>query len=1326
MPPLQKFPVEVPLAGPVDEGNVPEVVQPPLIREARDCASLKGGAYRKRDGNLPPEQVVDDAYAVQHRDDTTVAFGPTTVTSYPDDGSAPSSGYPSPATGRQTTAFSPTESDAVKQHGDHATLELPSGVQRSLCAWNVDPRGDYRVEQDTPDLPAGYPPYPSDENIFIAFEDTPPPTVPPEAWSWYDSLGARYAVFDGDIQKGPERPYPRNPEDFTADGFPRLLNTVPTFPRVRADQDNQLFWSVLTLPPSTDGSALLSYRPDANSVDILDSRDMLAASLATGAANIRTPGCLICVHNVDGEILAVRASRPYAGDPEQAPMAAPLDVLFIAGASGGLYTMHQCPRVPVVGPATTVPRRVEVYKWQFDAGTSTIIPDPGFAPWLTDNYQPLPEGNPGIWPAGLHVLGNEPPPSFARRLMVLFSNTSRIYADSISGAPTGSSPPVPLPTSQVAGVVVPGYGTNAAETGQLLMGSTAVDVPLTRELAGSFSRMSAASYFSSGAGVPASTSTFYMTRGIWPGSFCAEGEPVGIQRRFWVGNQMISPRIKVDFANLIDEPYALPFSGCIHHFVLNELGGLVTPAVPTVGVIPGAVIGSRGAAIPGVGPSVVVYACAPGDNRSALAQNSPETFADVLTSTALLISRREIPELEDLEFPVSTGAVFGSDQFSVSNQAIAVLQVQPGSQAIGTYNINPYQVRTHMSVRSDGSIGVMAFERSAVENFTPDATQNAPEQVTRVSGGASRARPYLYRFDPNVDTRTVGAADYGLIDGSLPVAVGGPQGLASGWGPQGMIDRPRILPGGFSPIGLTLPEEIQSGGPVNGAPPEPGNFIALGSHAVSYDEAGGEHRTVPLSASPAYPIYQKYALPPVIPGTAPGPARTLRCYFYPVPYALLGLPNNQFANIEVYCSGPDDDSSPLQVGLLRMFPAGTDLWQTGSTTVTTTEPAVYLQTFAGSSQILYTSAGELAADAPDPSRALAAANSRVWSISSVNPRTAQYTKLLRRGYAPEWNGNLSVRVSASADELRAIAVLPDGRVLLFTANATYYTYGEGPSDTGQGAGFAEPNLLTDSVGCDNKRSIVVGDFGCIFRGERGFYRVDRSLSMTFIGLPYEDTTAAGTVLSTATDDLRSEAIFYTGNVYAGDPGDPPGSERWVYNWLRDQWSTFLDVPFTIDATERDGRPLALGASPVTPQRILSAPSEIAAGVTNLFGTVEAGRMVLQSGWLAMGRIQGFGRVWEVQIAGAQDAASTSGLQIEISYDYVDTTVETFTYDTPATAERIHIRLRPARQKCESISIRATEYVPAGADPATCTGWQIDMLTLLCGVKVGIDKLAVTP
>jgi len=72
---LQKFPVEIPLGGAVNEGDVPVVVQPPRILEAENCHSIKGGAYQKRDDDVavsaPPGE---PPFAIGTTDESAITF----------------------------------------------------------------------------------------------------------------------------------------------------------------------------------------------------------------------------------------------------------------------------------------------------------------------------------------------------------------------------------------------------------------------------------------------------------------------------------------------------------------------------------------------------------------------------------------------------------------------------------------------------------------------------------------------------------------------------------------------------------------------------------------------------------------------------------------------------------------------------------------------------------------------------------------------------------------------------------------------------------------------------------------------------------------------------------------------------------------------------------------------------------------------------------------------------------------------------------------------------------------------------------------------------
>ncbi len=1327
--PLSKYPIEVPLGGAVDEGNVPEIVQPPRIREATDCASIKGGAYTKKDAQEilhgPGDPVPSDALEIERDGDATVIVRPTAVRRLRD-GGGQSDSYPSPVTGRSLRGFYPTEADGVKETGDHATLELPNGRTRTLAAWDVAPAGNY-VAVNSDNALGTLPQSPTPNDSIWANSTN-------HSQTYRRGSGARFATFEGDVQEGQERAYPSLSQDeidaltvdpVSGDNDRPWWNegAVVGYPRVRADQVDRLFWSVCAIAINQSFTSnqpgdvfWLSTRPAATSDNLnqgrSDSRDILSQD--PSPANdlntvVNVVGCKIFVHNEEGEVLATAVteagSAPAVGDA----LLPPLEIVVVEGE--GVYTLHPEPQVPGPGAPNAL---CTVRKWQYLSGPNQIVPDP-VSPSIT-----IDGGSPYTWPAGLHDMGSN-------QLLVMWSDSRRDILD-YALAPLFVGPAIQI----VGGCLSLDPVTDNQVMRYTLSGQT-----------GSFARISEGNTVD-----PPTPSdptlvnrTAQMTRGIWPGSFLApttEG-PVTEDTLYWVGVQMVSQ--DAGFSGVPGESsegplggfaFGIPprgYSGSVAHALIDREGTYVVNGLnaESASVIPGCVIATQGAYVEGIGPSVGFYVSAPGDTRTLSAARMPPALADVPSVSFVLTTRREIEDLVD--FPVEEPmAPTGTN---ASNQAVAYTQLLPLGQCINTYTTNPYQVRTNLDVRPDGTVRLVCFERRAIGTFRTDDYRGAFLPQDRPAGDCTQASPYIASIDPVPVPQTATARGYVCVDGAQPVSVGGPQGLTAGYGVQPIFECESAEPGPYRPVtsgadwtyrgslstpppgaipgdaGTFVIPDPPGGtfGPFNNQ--TPGSPYNLASHLVTEDEDGGEHRSVPFSMVGSQ-LYSLSLNPP-----SDWYPYILEASIYPFPYAMFGLPNSQRAYVEFYCSGSDGAPTRQEVGRFRVPLTGNYFWAAGPTPGGGTFTRMAAD--GGSGKGLYTDAGELAADAPDPSACVASARSRVWSVSLTRPRVAQYTKLLRSGYAPEWNGNLSVRVPDATANLTAVAVLPDGRVLLFSPTSIHYTYGEGPSDTGQGAGFAEPAMLTDTLGCANKRAMVTGDFGCIFQGDRGFYRVDRQLAVSYIGLPYEDTTVGG-VYAASVDGYRSEAIFYSADSAGGQ------QQRWVYNYLRDQWSTFENTSVAIGACERDARPLTLITGSDEIQAVTRDPASIEA-----VGLQDTGAMSLATGWLAMGKIQGFGRTWEVQLTGTRDAGSLSGLRVEVLYDYLDTPAETYDFDAVG-AGQFKVRFRPRRQKSEAISFRFSEYVPVTnppTDPDQCTGWRLDMCTVLAGVKAGLDKVPVT-
>lgn len=91
----------------------------------------------------------------------------------------------------------------------------------------------------------------------------------------------------------------------------------------------------------------------------------------------------------------------------------------------------------------------------------------------------------------------------------------------------------------------------------------------------------------------------------------------------------------------------------------------------------------------------------------------------------------------------------------------------------------------------------------------------------------------------------------------------------------------------------------------------------------------------------------------------------------------------------------------------------------------------------------------------------------------------------------------------------------DGHLIAIKRDSIYVFAGDFPDNTGSGT-FPSPSLLPVGVGTDQPRSVVLTDLGVMFySAKRGFWLLNRSLGVKYIGAPVE-TTAAGQTVSGAT------------------------------------------------------------------------------------------------------------------------------------------------------------------------------------------------------------------
>lgn len=143
------------------------------------------------------------------------------------------------------------------------------------------------------------------------------------------------------------------------------------------------------------------------------------------------------------------------------------------------------------------------------------------------------------------------------------------------------------------------------------------------------------------------------------------------------------------------------------------------------------------------------------------------------------------------------------------------------------------------------------------------------------------------------------------------------------------------------------------------------------------------------------------------------------------------------------------------------------------------------------SPTLYTSDGILENAPLPPMRFACEWQGRVWL---ANGRDVWFSREVIDGEEPSFNEALSFKLPVACSGLASL----DDRLLMFGREAIYWTSGDGPTDTGEGGTFAQPQRVASDFGCIDARSIVRTEKGVCFQSRRGIEIIERGLGTRLI------------------------------------------------------------------------------------------------------------------------------------------------------------------------------------------------------------------------------------
>lgn len=373
---------------------------------------------------------------------------------------------------------------------------------------------------------------------------------------------------------------------------------------------------------------------------------------------------------------------------------------------------------------------------------------------------------------------------------------------------------------------------------------------------------------------------------------------------------------------------------------------------------------------------------------------------------------------------------------------------------------------------------------------------------------------------------------------------------------------------------------------------------------------------------------------------------------------------------------------------------------------------------------LYTTAlaGSGLAATPSPALlSICSTQSRLWGLSGEDRLDVWYTKPIALGYAPEWSDTLRVRVPQDGGPSVAIAAIDD-KVVVFKRTKVFVIEGDGGDASGNSSSLRTPRLVSSDVGCDSVESVVEGPFGIIFHSERGFMVLGRDLTYNFIGAPVMDQLTPASsdgvsriVVSSCIIPSETEVRFATKTARSSNAG-----LGLAWNYRLNRWTrrsvTVLPVAFNAN----------VGGVEWFDCFHTSNGSDIYKETPYVW-TYAPFQQSMQSSWVKLNGIAGYGRVWRAVFVFKHygDANTGTGITITCSADYtsaLDVTRAWSPADLAALQDssgRIELSVKPLTQKCEAIQFNIAETDDAKLD--TGRGFDLIGVTLEVGVKRGAYK-----
>lgn len=335
--------------------------------------------------------------------------------------------------------------------------------------------------------------------------------------------------------------------------------------------------------------------------------------------------------------------------------------------------------------------------------------------------------------------------------------------------------------------------------------------------------------------------------------------------------------------------------------------------------------------------------------------------------------------------------------------------------------------------------------------------------------------------------------------------------------------------------------------------------------------------------------------------------------------------------------------------------------------------------------------------APPPASILCASDTRLFLAGVAGePHRIWYSLQRADGEIAAFHPVCSISLPSSTGAITALAFLNE-TLIAFTATAIYAIPGDGFDNTGGGANYGPPRLLSSDVGAISHDIVALTPSGLIFGSRKGWYRLGSGWALEYIGAQVErmDTDEGNPSLFKAVQVVESQhqVRFLSEGVML------------VWDYLIGAWARWSEGGY--DMAQWNGANMSLGFFGVLQQATV-----LGAGGHDF---------TIETGWIKLNGLQGFGRIRWIEVIGEFKAAHRQRIKVARDGDsaFIDDRTLVVAGSIGA-GNSIRVRQGLTQQRVAMIKVSITILNSSGGnpdvDPVVLVG-----LALEVGIKRGLYR-----